>query len=74
MKQSKPVSSCDCCCCCWQVGHFPNWDVWAEWNGMYRDDVRRFIKGDAGEAVQGVTSVAAVRGVVLVIHFHPMTL
>jgi hypothetical protein len=31
-----------------QVGHFPNWDVWAEWNGKYRDDVRRFIKGDAG--------------------------
>ena len=30
------------------VGHFPNWDRWAEWNGKYRDDVRRFIKGDAG--------------------------
>jgi pullulanase/glycogen debranching enzyme len=33
-----------------QVGSFPNWDIWAEWNGKYRDDVRRFIKGDAGEA------------------------
>eukprot|EP00878_Enallax_costatus_P007157 GHUV01007501.1.p1 GENE.GHUV01007501.1~~GHUV01007501.1.p1 ORF type:complete len:653 (+),score=139.42 GHUV01007501.1:404-2362(+) len=32
----------------YQVGSFPNWDVWAEWNGKYRDDVRRFIKGDAG--------------------------
>ncbi|GAX83904.1 hypothetical protein CEUSTIGMA_g11328.t1 [Chlamydomonas eustigma] len=31
-----------------QVGSFPNWDIWAEWNGKYRDDVRRFIKGDAG--------------------------
>ncbi|EPS64342.1 hypothetical protein M569_10440, partial [Genlisea aurea] len=30
------------------VGKFPNWDRWAEWNGKYRDDVRRFIKGDAG--------------------------
>lgn len=30
------------------VGRFPNWDRWAEWNGKYRDDVRRFIKGDAG--------------------------
>eukprot|EP00271_Cylindrocystis_brebissonii_P008495 TRINITY_DN22865_c0_g1_i1.p1 TRINITY_DN22865_c0_g1~~TRINITY_DN22865_c0_g1_i1.p1 ORF type:complete len:905 (-),score=151.06 TRINITY_DN22865_c0_g1_i1:636-3305(-) len=30
------------------VGRFPNWDRWAEWNGMYRDDVRRFIKGDEG--------------------------
>jgi hypothetical protein len=32
-----------------QVGSFPNWDVWAEWNGKYRDDVRRFIKGDMGK-------------------------
>lgn len=32
----------------YQVGSFPNWDVWAEWNGKYRDDLRRFIKGDAG--------------------------
>ena len=31
-----------------QVGSFPNWDVWAEWNGKYRDDVRCFMKGDAG--------------------------
>ncbi|XP_078440803.1 isoamylase 3 isoform X2 [Wolffia australiana] len=30
------------------VGNFPNWDRWAEWNGKYRDDVRRFIKGDIG--------------------------
>ncbi|CAG7896869.1 unnamed protein product [Brassica rapa] len=27
---------------------FPNWDGWAEWNGMYRDDVRRFMKGMEG--------------------------
>lgn len=32
-----------------QVGSFPNWDIWAEWNGKYRDDVRRFIKGDPGK-------------------------
>ncbi|DBB13019.1 hypothetical protein WJX82_006993 [Trebouxia sp. C0006] len=32
----------------YQVGGFPNWDVWGEWNGKYRDDVRCFIKGDAG--------------------------
>ncbi|GAV83252.1 Alpha-amylase domain-containing protein/CBM_48 domain-containing protein [Cephalotus follicularis] len=30
------------------VGGFPNWDRWAEWNGKYRDDVRRFVKGDSG--------------------------
>ncbi|CAI5984848.1 unnamed protein product [Closterium sp. NIES-64] len=32
----------------YQVGSFPNWDRWAEWNGKYRDDVRKFIKGDEG--------------------------
>ncbi|KAL6511627.1 Isoamylase 3, chloroplastic [Orobanche gracilis] len=26
------------------VGKFPNWDRWAEWNGIYRDEVRRFVK------------------------------
>ncbi len=31
----------------YQVGSFVG-DKWAEWNGMYRDDVRRFIKGDNG--------------------------
>ncbi|XP_039041589.1 isoamylase 3, chloroplastic-like isoform X3 [Hibiscus syriacus] len=30
------------------VGSFPNWDRWAEWNGRYRDDLRRFIKGETG--------------------------
>ncbi|XP_047954383.1 isoamylase 3, chloroplastic isoform X1 [Salvia hispanica] len=30
------------------VGKFPNWDRWAEWNGIYRDDIRKFIKGDPG--------------------------
>ncbi|KAM3710240.1 hypothetical protein ACJW31_01G014300 [Castanea mollissima] len=30
------------------VGRFPNWDRWAEWNGKYRDDIRRYIKGDTG--------------------------
>lgn len=31
-----------------QVGQFPNWDRWSEWNGIYRDDIRRFVKGDSG--------------------------
>jgi len=34
----------------YQVGSFPNWGRWAEWNGRFRDDVRRFVKGDAGLA------------------------
>ncbi len=32
----------------YQVGTFPNWGRWAEWNGKFRDDIRRFIRGDAG--------------------------
>jgi glycogen operon protein len=30
----------------YQVGSFPNYDRWGEWNGKYRDDVRRFLKGN----------------------------
>ncbi len=31
----------------YQVGSFPSWNRWSEWNGRYRDCVRRFIKGAA---------------------------
>lgn len=34
----------------YQVGSFPSWNRWAEWNGKYRDDLRSFLKGDAGYA------------------------
>lgn len=34
----------------YQVGSFPSWNRWAEWNGKYRDDIRSFLKGDAGFA------------------------
>jgi glycogen operon protein len=37
----------------YQVGSFPSWGRWAEWNGRYRDDVRKFLKGDDG-SVGGV--------------------
>ena len=30
----------------YQVGSFPSWGRWAEWNGKYRDCLRRFIKSD----------------------------
>lgn len=30
----------------YQVGSFPSWNRWIEWNGKYRDDVRGFLKGD----------------------------
>jgi glycogen operon protein len=38
----------------YQVGSFIG-DKWQEWNGRFRDDVRRFLKGDNGS----VTSIAA---------------
>jgi len=31
----------------YQVGNFPV--LWAEWNGLYRDTVRRYWKGDGGQ-------------------------
>lgn len=33
----------------YQVGGFPGYR-WAEWNGRYRDDLRSFVKSDAGFA------------------------
>lgn len=30
----------------YQVGSFPAFGRWAEWNGKYRDSIRKFIKGD----------------------------
>jgi glycogen operon protein len=33
----------------YQVGSFAG-DRWVEWNGRFRDDVRSFVKGDAGKA------------------------
>jgi isoamylase/glycogen operon protein len=34
----------------YQVGSFPSWGVWAEWNGKFRDDCRAFIKGSDNKA------------------------
>lgn len=34
----------------YQVGSFPAWGRWAEWNGRYRDDMRKFLKSDGGMA------------------------
>lgn len=38
----------------YQVGSFPAWSRWAEWNGRYRDDLRSFLKGDGGMAATAV--------------------
>lgn len=34
----------------YQVGSFPAFGKWREWNGKYRDDIRHFLKGDEGFA------------------------
>jgi glycogen operon protein len=34
----------------YQVGRFPYGQRWSEWNGHFRDDVRRFWRGDLGMA------------------------
>jgi glycogen operon protein len=33
----------------YQVGSFPSYGRWAEWNGRYRDTARRFLRSDAGQ-------------------------
>jgi len=32
----------------YQVGSFPAWGRWAEWNGKFRDDIRSFVIGEPG--------------------------
>lgn len=32
----------------YQVGNFPSWGRWAEWNGKYRDTIRKYLKGEGG--------------------------
>lgn len=41
----------------YQVGNFPSYGRWMEWNGKFRDAARRFLKGDpgvVGEMVQRI--------------------
>ena len=42
----------------YQVGSFPAWNRWSEWNGRYRDEMRDFLKGDynlSGLAAKRIT-------------------
>src|SRR5512138_2749830 len=41
----------------YQVGSFIG-HRWAEWNGQFRDDARRFIKSDNGSVVQMAMRIA----------------
>ncbi|MGM0414693.1 MAG: glycogen debranching protein GlgX [Bacillota bacterium] len=59
----------------YQVGSFPAWGRWAEWNGKYRDDIRRFIKGEAevvgkvAQRIQGSPDLYEKRGPTASINF-----
>lgn len=45
-KNVKLIAEAWDCAGLYQVGLFPNqWKDWSDWNGKYRDTVRRFIKG-----------------------------
>ncbi|CAN5783798.1 glycogen debranching protein GlgX [soil metagenome] len=41
----------------YQVGNFPAYGRWMEWNGKYRDAARRFIKGDVGVVAEMVQRI-----------------
>ena len=47
----------------YQVGSFPSWNRWAEWNGKYRDDMRCYIKGDPGTANTAAQRIAGSRDI-----------
>lgn len=59
----------------YQVGSFPAYGRWAEWNGKYRDAIRRWNKGDLGtiwevaQRLQGSPDLYAGRGAAASINF-----
>jgi glycogen operon protein len=59
----------------YQVGSFPAYGRWAEWNGKYRDTIRRWIKGAHGivwevaERIQGSPDLYGDRGAAATINF-----
>ena len=59
----------------YQVGSFPAYNRWAEWNGKYRDAVRKFLKGDMGlvgeiaTRIQGSPDLYYYRGPAASINF-----
>jgi glycogen operon protein len=42
----------------YQVGTFPGGSRWSVWNGRYRDDIRRFVRGDGGLVGQVASRIA----------------
>ena len=59
----------------YQVGSFPAYERWSEWNDKYRDTLRQFLKGDMGQVretallIQGAPNLYADRGPTASINF-----
>lgn len=59
----------------YQVGTFPAYGRWTEWNGKYRDSLRKFLKGDMGQVpevalrLQGSPDLYAGRGPIASVNF-----
>ena len=59
----------------YQVGSFPAYKRWSEWNDKYRDTLRKFLKGDMGQVrdvamlIQGAPNMYADRGPTASINF-----
>ena len=59
----------------YQVGAFPAYGRWAEWNGKYRDAVRKFLKGESNtvgqlsQRMQGSPDMYLYRGTTAGINF-----
>ena len=41
----------------YQVGSFPSWQRWAEWNGKYRDTLRSYLKGEFWQAPEAASRI-----------------
>ncbi len=59
----------------YHLGRFPAYHRWAEWNGRYRDVMRKFLKGDPGQvddiadAIMGSPNLYPGRGPIATINF-----
>lgn len=51
----------------YQVGSFPSWKRWSEWNGLYRDTVRRYLKGETAQAYSLAQRISGSHDL-----YHPM--
>jgi len=59
----------------YQVGSFPAYGRWAEWNGKYRDDLRKYLTGEGGltgglsQRIQGSPDLYTGRGPTASVNF-----